>query len=123
LEVSVQYAKERSMYGKKLSDLQHTQFTLADMATEVEAGRALVDSAVLAHLRGENIVKEVSMAKFYCTETAFKVASRGLQIHGGAGYCFDDSEIGRLFTDTRIQCMSAGTSEVMKLLIARGLGI
>jgi acyl-CoA dehydrogenase len=123
LEIAVKYAKERSMYGKKLSDLQHTQFTLADMATQLEAARALVDSAVIAHLRGENIAKEVSMAKYLCTETAFKVASTGLQIQGGSGYCYDDAEMGRLFIDTRVQCMSAGTSEVMKLLIARSLGV
>ena len=123
LEVSVAYAKEREMFGKHLSDLQHTQFLLADMATEVTLGRVFADAVVLAVMNGENVGAEVSMAKYYCTEMAFKVADRGLQIHGGAGYCYEDYEIGRLFMDTRVQRISAGTSEVMKLLVSRSLGL
>ena len=109
LEVSVDYARQREMFGKHLIDLQHTQFTLADMATEVSVGRAFVDALVLQHLKGEASPVEVSMAKYYCTEMAHRVASKGLQIHGGAGYCYEDYEIGRLFADTRVQCVSAGT--------------
>ena len=123
LEVSIAYAKQRELFGKHLSDFQHTQFTLADMATEVEIGRVFVDALVMQHMKGEPLTKEVSMAKYYCTEMAHRVASKGLQIHGGAGYCYEDYEIGRLFIDTRVQCISAGTTEVMKLLIARSLDV
>lgn len=123
LELGVDYAKKREMFGRHLSDLQSTQFLLADMATEVAIGRAFADAVVLAVMNGENAAAEVSMAKYYCCETAFKVADRALQIHGGHGYCYEDYDIGRLFLDTRVQRISAGTSEVMKLLVARSLGL
>lgn len=121
LELSIAYAKKRGVMGRHLSDFQHTQFLLADMATEVDVGRAYADAVVLQFLQGETLVREVSMAKYYCTEMAHRVASHGLQIHGGHGYCYEENEIGRLFADTRVQCISAGTSEIMKLLIGRSL--
>lgn len=123
LEAAVDYAKQRPMFGKHLSDLQHTQFQLADMATEVTMGRVFADAVVMAVMNGENVAAEVSMAKYYCTEMAFRVSDKSLQIHGGHGYCYEDYDIGRLFMDTRVQRISAGTSEVMKLLVARSLGV
>lgn len=123
LDLAVKYAKQREMFGKHLSDLQSTQFMLADMAIEVAVGRTFADAVVLATINGESIAAEVSMAKYYCTETAFKVCDRALQIHGGHGYCYKDYDIGHLFLDTRVQRISAGTSEVMKLLVARSLGL
>lgn len=123
LELAVEYAKQRPMFGKHLSDLQHTQFKLANMATAVNVGRTFADAVVMAVINGENVAAEVSMAKYYCTETAFQVSDEALQIHGGHGYCYEEYEIGRLWTDTRIQRVSAGTSEVMQLLVARSLGV
>ncbi len=123
LESAVDYAKQRPMFGKHLSDLQYTQFLLADMATEVTIGRVFADAVVLAVMNGENVAAEVSMAKYYCTEMAFRVSDKALQIHGGHGYCYEDYDIGRVFMDTRVQRISAGTSEVMKLLVARSLGV
>ncbi len=119
LQITAAYTKEREMFGTTLNRLQNTQFTLADMAIDVAAGRALVDAATIAYMRGEDIASDVSAAKAFATEKAYSVADRGLQLVGGKGYCYEDSEIGRLWADLRVQRMSAGTTEIMKLLIGR----
>lgn len=121
VEITAKWCNERKMFGKTLARMQSAQFTMADMAIAVDAGRALVDAVTINVLNETATPKDVSEAKAYCTETAFQVASKGLQLCGGQGFCYEDAEIGRLFDDTRIQCFSAGTTEVMKLLVSRAV--
>ncbi|MEN6324964.1 MAG: acyl-CoA dehydrogenase family protein [Syntrophomonas sp.] len=122
LELTLNYVKERSIFGKSLSKFQNTQFTLAEIASEIQIGRSFIDQLVLNHMAGKNIVQEVSMAKYWVTEMENRVASRCLQLFGGYGYC-KEYPISRMWADARIQTIYAGTSEVMKLVISKGLGL
>ncbi|MEQ8174844.1 MAG: acyl-CoA dehydrogenase family protein [Syntrophomonadaceae bacterium] len=122
LEITLDYVKERCVFGKALSKFQNTQFTLAEVATEIQIGRSFVDALILQHMAGSNVVQEVSMAKFWVCEMLNRTATRCLQLFGGYGYC-REYEISRLFVDARVQTIYAGTSEVMKLIISRGLGL
>lgn len=120
LELTLEYVKERQVFGKPLSAFQNTQFTLAEIASEIQVGRSFVDTLILQHMAGKNIVQEVSMAKYWICEMENRVASRCLQLFGGYGYC-REYEISRLWADARVQTIYAGTSEIMKLIISRGL--
>lgn len=122
LEITIKYVKERQLFGKSLSKFQHTQFCLAELAAEIQVGRSFVDALVLEHMARKNIVQEVSMAKYWVCEMVNRVASRCLQLFGGYGYC-SEYEISRLFVDARVQTIYAGTSEIMKVIISRGLGL
>lgn len=122
LELTLDYVKERSLFGKPLSKFQNTQFTLAEIAAEIQVGRSFIDQLIMQHMAGNHIVHEVSMAKYWVCEMANRAANRCLQLFGGYGYC-QEYEISRLFVDARVQTIYAGTSEVMKLIISRGLGL
>lgn len=122
LELTLDYVKSRTVFGQLLSKFQNTQFTLAEIAAEIQVGRSFIDHLVLQHIAGKNVVQEVSMAKYWICEMENRVASRCLQLFGGYGYC-KEYEISRMWTDARIQTIYAGTSEVMKLVISRGLGL
>lgn len=122
LEITLDYVKERQVFGRPLSKFQNTQFCLAELATEIQVGRSFVDALILQHLAKKNVVQEVSMAKYWICEMLNRVANRCLQLFGGYGYC-SEYEISRLFVDARVQTIYAGTSEIMKLIISRGLGL
>jgi len=122
LELTLDYVKDRVLFGKPLSQFQNTQFTLAEIASEIQVGRSFMDQLVLQHMAGKDVVNEVSMAKYWVCEMENRVASKCLQLFGGYGYC-KEYEISRMWTDARIQTIYAGTSEVMKLVISRGLGL
>lgn len=122
LKLTLDYVKERNVFGKPLARFQNTQFVLAEIASEIEVGRSFLDALILQHMAGKNVVQEVSMAKLWICEMENRTASRCLQMFGGYGYC-KEYEISRMWTDARIQTIYAGTSEVMKLIIGRGLGL
>jgi len=122
LELTLNYVKERKLFGKSLSQFQNTQFTLAEIASEIQVGRSFVDQLILNHMAHKDIVQEVSMAKYWITEMENRVAARCLQLFGGYGYC-KEYPISRMWTDARIQTIYAGTSEVMKLVVSKGLGL
>lgn len=122
LRLTLDYVKERKVFGQPLSKFQNTQFTLAEIASEIQVGRSFIDQLVLQHMAGRDVVQEVSMAKYWICEMENRVATRCLQLFGGYGYC-KEYEISRMWTDARIQTIYAGTSEVMKLVISRGLGL
>lgn len=122
LDITLSYVKERQLFNKSLSQFQNTQFCLAEIATEIQMGRSFVDALILQHMAHKNIVQEVSMAKYWVCEMVNRVASRCLQFFGGYGFC-SEYEISRLFVDARVQTIYAGTSEVMKMIISRGLGL
>lgn len=120
LEVTIDYVKTRQAFGKTISDFQNTQFKLAEMATEIDLGRTYVDSLTVRHVAGEDIVKEVSMAKWWISELAKRVSSQCMQLHGGYGY-MEEYEIARRFRDIPVAAIYAGSNEVMKTIIAKQL--
>jgi acyl-CoA dehydrogenase len=120
--MTIQYCKERTAFGKPLSKFQHTQFEIVEMSTEAKLGRTFLDKLIMDHVEGKNVVVEVSMAKFWTTDMAFKVADRCLQLYGGYGYC-DEYPISRYWRDIRVTRIFAGTNEIMKMIAARFMGL
>lgn len=122
LEITMDYVKQRNAFGKRVSQFQNTQFKLAELHSELEIGRAFVDKLIESHMAGEEIVTEVSMAKWWTTDLAQKVAIECMQLHGGYGYT-EEYEIARRYRDVAVTSIYAGTNEIMKVIIAKNLGI
>jgi short-chain 2-methylacyl-CoA dehydrogenase len=120
-DLAARYARERQQFGQPISRFQAVQFKLADMATEIEAGRNLVYKAAWLKDAGRPFAKEAAMAKLYTGELSHRVANWGLQIHGGYGY-MEESAIARLYRDQKILEIGEGTNEVQRMVIARHLG-
>lgn len=118
LRITTNYVKERKAFGGRIADFQNTQFKLAEMATEIDIGRTYVNNLVARHIAGEEIVKEVSMAKYWISDMAKRVASECLQLHGGYGY-MEEYEIARRYRDVPVAAIYAGTNEIMKGIIAK----
>jgi len=119
-ESAVQYAKTRVQFGKPISEFQATQFSFAEMATELEAARLMVYQAAYRIDEKLPATQFCSMAKLFATDVAFRVAHRSLQVFGGYGYT-KDYPVERYFRDTRLGLIVEGTNEIQKLVIARNL--
>ena len=119
---TLDYVKERTAFGKPIGAFQNTQFKLAEIATEIEIGQAFVDKLLVAHVAGEDIVTEVSMAKWWTSELQKKVASECLQLFGGYGF-MDEYPISRDYADAAVQTIYAGSNEIMKVIIAKRMGL
>jgi short/branched chain acyl-CoA dehydrogenase len=115
------YAKERRAFGKSISKFQAIQTKLADMATEIEAGRLLVYKAALQKDRGENFSLTAAMAKLKTGRLAVRCAEEAVQIHGGYGY-MEEYPVCRMYRDAKILTIGEGTDEVQHMVIARALG-
>lgn len=122
LRMTMAYVKERQAFGQRISQFQHTQFTIAEMATEVQIGRAFLDQLIADHMAGKDIVTQVSMAKWWITDMAKRVAARCLQLHGGYGY-MEEYPIARRYRDIPVTSIYAGSNEIMKRIIAKNLGL
>ena len=122
LDDTLAYVKERHAFGKPIGSFQHNQFKLAELATEVEVGQAFVDKLLAAHVRGDDIVSEVSMAKWWTTDLQKRVSSECLQLFGGYGF-MSEYPISADYADAAVQSIYAGTNEIMKVIIARRLGL
>jgi acyl-CoA dehydrogenase len=122
LEDTIAYTKQRRAFGQSISSFQNTQFKLVEMATEVEVGQAFVDRCLAAHVRGDDIVSEVSMAKWWITDLLKRVASQCLQLHGGYGFMME-FPVATDYADAAVQSIYAGTNEIMKVIIARRMGL
>lgn len=120
LELAVDYAKERIQFGVPIAEHQAVRFTLARIATELAAARALTRQAALASESARDAGRLASQAKAYASEAANRAVWDALQIHGGNGYC-EDYEIARLYRDVRVTTIYEGTSEMQRLVIARHL--
>jgi short-chain 2-methylacyl-CoA dehydrogenase len=120
-DLAYAYAKEREQFGKPISRFQAVQFRLADMATEIEAGRALVLKAAWLKDHGRPFAREAAMAKLYTGELSNRAANWALQIHGGYGF-MDEYAISRLYRDQKILEIGEGTNEVQRMVIAKHLG-
>ena len=114
------YAAERRQFGKPIKEFQAIQFKLADIATRVSAGRALLHAAATAKDRGENVRQFSAMAKLFASETAMAATSEAIQIFGGYGYV-KDYPVERLFRDAKVTEIYEGTSEIQRIVIAREL--
>lgn len=122
LAITIDYVKERKLFGKPLSKFQNTQFVISQMASEIAVGRSFIDDLIRHHIQGDDVVKETCMAKYWICETAKRVADRCLQLFGGYGYC-TEYPISRFYVDARIQTIYAGTSEVMLMIVSKMMGL
>ncbi len=122
LEDTLGYVKEREAFGQPIGRFQNTQFKLAELFTELEIGQCFVDRLLVAHRRGDEIVSEVSMAKWWCSDLQKRVAAECLQLHGGYGF-MQEVPISEDYCDAAVQSIYAGTNEIMKVIIARRLGL
>ena len=121
-DLAAAYARERQQFGRPIASFQAVRFRLADMATEIEAGRNLVYKAAWLKDQGRPFALEAAMAKLYTGELSHRVANWALQIHGGYGF-MDEFAISRLYRDQKILEIGEGTNEVQRMVIARQLGL
>jgi alkylation response protein AidB-like acyl-CoA dehydrogenase len=117
-EQALKYAKERTQFGRAISEYQAIRFKLADMATEIEAARLLTMRAASLKQEGKRTTKESSMAKLYSSEVAERVANEALQIHGGYGF-IKDFPIEKFYRDVKLCAIGEGTSEIQRMVIFR----
>ena len=122
LDMTINYCKERTAFGRPISKFQHSQFKIVEMATEIKLGRAFLDKLIVDHMEGKNVVVDVSMGKYWIAEMAMRVADGCEQLHGGYGYC-EEYPIARAWRDTRVMSIFAGTSEIMKGIAAKFMGL
>jgi alkylation response protein AidB-like acyl-CoA dehydrogenase len=122
LDWTLAYVKQRNAFGKPIGSFQNTRFALAEMATEVELATAFCDQAVLAHNAGELSPSDAAMAKWWATELQGRVIDRCVQLHGGYGYMLE-YPIARAYADARVTRIYGGTTEIMKEIIGRSLGL
>ena len=121
LDEAIAYTKARQQFGKTIADFQNTQFTLADMATELEAARALLyTAAAKVTANAPDKTRFAAMAKRFATDTGSKVVDQALQLHGGYGYLMD-YPIERFWRDLRVHSILEGTNQVMRMIVGREL--
>jgi alkylation response protein AidB-like acyl-CoA dehydrogenase len=121
-EQALAYARTREQFGRPIARFQAVQFKLADMATEIEAGRALVYRAAWLKDQGRPYALAAAQAKLYTGEMSHRVASEALELHGGYGY-MEESAIARFYRDQKVLEIGEGTNEIQRLVIARHLGL
>jgi acyl-CoA dehydrogenase len=122
LEMTIDYVKSRKAFGKPVSSFQNTQFKIAEMATKVELGKSFLESLIEDHIAGKDVVTKVSMAKYWLTETARDISVECMQLYGGYGY-MEEYKIARRYRDIPVASIYAGTNEIMKVIIAKNLGL
>jgi alkylation response protein AidB-like acyl-CoA dehydrogenase len=122
LDLTVDYCKERKAFGKPIGAFQHTRFTLAEMETEVSIAEQYLDRAVAEHNAGRFDVKDAAMAKWWTTELQKRVVDQCVQLHGGYGYMLE-YPVAKAYIDSRVQTIYGGTTEIMKEIIGRSLGV
>jgi len=122
LERTIKYCQERQAFGQPLSKFQNTRFKLVEMATALAVSQAFVDRLILDHSAGKEVVMETCMAKYWTTENLKTVVDQCLQFHGGYGYMME-YPIAKDYIDARCQTIVAGTTEIMKEVIGRRMGL
>src|SRR5579862_2566155 len=121
-EITLEFVKDRKLFGQTLGDFQNTRFVMASLRTELDMAQAFVDHCVQSALDGELTADVAAELKLATSEIQWRVADQCLQLHGGAGY-MTEYEIARIFTEARVSRIYAGSSEVMRELIGRSLGL
>lgn len=122
VDLARDYTRERQVFGRAVSEFQNTKFVLAECAVEVAAGQAFLDQAIEAHDRGELTGADAAAVKLWMSEMQARVVDKCLQLHGGYGY-MNEYPIARLYADARVTRIYGGTSEVMKSIVAKSLGV
>ncbi|MFI7666123.1 acyl-CoA dehydrogenase family protein [Nocardia sp. NPDC049526] len=119
---TVDYVTERRAFGQSVGSFQHSRFLLAELQTEIDIARVFVDHCVDLHTRKELTAARAAKAKYWCSELQVRVADRCLQLHGGYGY-MREHPVCRSFADARVQTIYGGTSEIMKEIISKDMGL
>lgn len=122
LDITLEYVQERKAFGQRIADFQNTRFKLADMRTQIDVAQAFIDQCVVEHNEGKLTAEVAARAKLFTAELEGRVVDECVQLHGGAGY-MDEYEISRLFVNARISRIYAGSSEIMREIIARSMGL
>ena len=122
LHATIDYVKDRKAFGTPVASFQNTKFELAAVSTEIEAAQAMLDRAVADHVDRVLSREDAARVKLFCTEVQARAVDRCLQLFGGYGYMME-YPIARLYNDARVARIYAGTSEVMKVIIAKSLGL
>ncbi|WP_350298892.1 acyl-CoA dehydrogenase family protein [Peribacillus frigoritolerans] len=121
LHLTMNFIKRQKAFDKKISKFKNAQFTIAEIATDIHLGRTFVDELICKHMTGENIITEVSMAKYWITEMSKRISEKCMQLHDGYGYMEDD-KITRRHRDIPLSAFFTGTDETVKILIAKNIG-
>ncbi|MEJ5300676.1 MAG: acyl-CoA dehydrogenase family protein [Thermodesulforhabdaceae bacterium] len=121
-DMTLTYARERTAFGRPIGTFQHNAFKLVDMATEIAVGRAFLEKLIMRHMKGQDVVVDVSMGKTWLSEMANRIAYQCVQLHGGYGY-MEEYPIARFYRDVRVIPIFAGTNEIMRLIVAKRLGL
>ncbi len=122
LDLTVDYCKERKAFGKPIGSFQHSRFVLAELETEVSIAEQFLDRCISEHNAGRFDVKDAAMAKWWTTELQKRVVDACVQLHGGYGYMLE-YPVAKAFLDSRVQTIYGGTTEIMKEIIGRSLGV
>ncbi|MDH3338038.1 MAG: acyl-CoA dehydrogenase family protein [Gammaproteobacteria bacterium] len=120
--VTLEYANERQVFGRKIADFQVNRFKFADMRTEMDVCQAFIDRCVMVHNEGKLSAEDAAKAKLYATELEDRVTDHCVQLHGGNGY-MDEYPVSRMYTAARVSRIYAGSSEIMREIIARSIGL
>ncbi len=121
-DVTMEYVQERKVFGQAVADFQNTRFKLADMRTQMDIAQAFVDRCVMEHNEGNLPAEDAAKAKLFCSELEARVTDECVQLHGGNGY-MDEYPVCRMYLNARISRIYAGTSEIMREIIARSMGL
>jgi alkylation response protein AidB-like acyl-CoA dehydrogenase len=121
-ELTMEYIQERKAFGKSIADFQNTRFKMADMRTQLDIAQAYIDQCVIEHDEGNLSADDAAKAKLFCSELEGRVMDECVQLHGGAGY-MDEYPICRMYLNARVSRIYAGSSEIMRELIARSIGL
>jgi alkylation response protein AidB-like acyl-CoA dehydrogenase len=122
LDLTIDYCKERKAFGKPIGSFQHSRFVLAELETEVSIAEQYLDRAILEHNAGRFEVKDAAMAKWWTTELQKRVVDQCVQLHGGYGYMLE-FPVAKAYIDSRVQTIYGGTTEIMKEIVGRSLGV
>jgi alkylation response protein AidB-like acyl-CoA dehydrogenase len=122
LDQTIEYCKTRTAFGRPIGSFQHSRFVLAELATQVQIARVFVDRCILELNAGRLSVSDAAMAKWWTTELQLRVVDAGVQLHGGYGYMLE-YPIAQAYLDSRVQTIYGGTTEIMKEIIGRSLGV
>lgn len=121
-DVTMDYVRDRRAFGQAIADFQNTRFKLADMRTQIDVAQAFVDQCVMQYNEGQLSADDAAKAKLFCSELEGRVTDECVQLHGGAGY-MDEYPICRMYLNARVSRIYAGSSEIMREIIARSIGL
>jgi len=121
-DITMDYIKERKAFGRTIADFQNTRFKMADMRMEIDIAQTFVDQCVIEHEEGNLSADDAAKAKLFTSELEGRVVDACVQLHGGAGY-MDEYPICRMYVNARVSRIYAGSSEVMREIIARSIGL